>query len=184
VRHNGAVQIRAAELRDLDAILDIHNANIRSSTALWTDEEVPRTDREQWFADQASAGNPILVAEIDGALAGYATFAQWRAKFGYRFSVEDSIYVAEGFQGRGVGRMLLTELIALARAAGHHVMLADIEAGNTASMRLHESLGFRQVGLLPEIGRKFDRWLDLAILVLPLTDEPDEPEEPDEPATA
>lgn len=164
--------IREAAESDLDAILAIHNANIRSSTALWTDDEVPRADREQWFAEQSEARNPIIVADVDGELAGYATYAQWRSKYGYRFSVEDSIYIADGHQGNGYGRALLSELIRLATAAGHHVMIADIEAGNAASIRLHESLGFESAGLLPQIGRKFDRWLDLAILVLPLAEAP------------
>ncbi|MFE5309774.1 GNAT family N-acetyltransferase [Isoptericola sp. NPDC056605] len=160
--------LRDAVHADLDALLDIHNAAIRTSTAIWTDDEVPRAERERWFGAQAAAGNPILVADDDGAVAGYATYAQWRAKFGYRHTVEDSVYVAEGYQGRGLGRALLVELVDRARAAGHHVMLADIEAGNAASVRLHESLGFAHVGRLPEVGTKFGRWLDLAILALPL----------------
>jgi len=160
--------LRDAVGSDLDALLTIHNAAIRSSTAIWTDDEVPRSEREEWFEGQAAAGNPVLVADDDGTVAGYATYAQWRAKFGYRHTVEDSVYVAEGYQGRGLGRALLVELVSRARAAGHHVMLADIEAGNDASVRLHESLGFVHVGRLPEVGTKFGRWLDLAILALPL----------------
>ncbi|MFC8596943.1 GNAT family N-acetyltransferase [Isoptericola sp. NPDC057191] len=160
--------LRDARDSDLDGILTIHNAAIRSSTAIWTDDEVPRDERAAWFAAQRAAGNPVLVADHDGAVAGYATYAQWRAKAGYRHTVEDSVYVADGFQGRGLGRALMTELVARARAAGHHVMLADIEAGNAASVRLHESLGFTHVGRLPEIGTKFGRWLDLAVLALPL----------------
>ncbi|MDM4763858.1 N-acetyltransferase family protein [Galbitalea sp. SE-J8] len=158
------MRLRDAEERDLDAILAIHNRAIRESTALWTDDEVPRADREEWFARQAEDGSPILVAEVDGDVAGYASYAQWRSKHGYRFSVEDSIYLADGHRGRGYGRVLLTELIDRATAAGHHVMLADIEAGNVASIGLHESLGFVRSGLLPQIGFKFGRWLDLAIL--------------------
>lgn len=160
--------LRDAVHADLGALLEIHNAAIRTSTAIWTDDEVPRGEREEWFGAQAAAGNPILVADDDGTVAGYATYAQWRAKVGYRHTVEDSVYVAEEYQGRGLGRALLVELVARARAAGHHVMLADIEAGNAASVRLHESLGFAPVGRLPEVGTKFGRWLDLAILALPL----------------
>ncbi|WP_311136343.1 GNAT family N-acetyltransferase [Clavibacter capsici] len=107
---------------------------------------------------------------MDGRVAGYGTYGPWRSKSGYRFSVEDSVYVRDAFQGQGIGRALVEELIAHARSAGKHAVFADIEAGNTGSIRLHERLGFRQVGLLPGIGWKFGRPLDLAILHLPLVD--------------
>jgi phosphinothricin acetyltransferase len=161
---SAAPLIRNGTHRDLEAILVIHNRAITETSAIWTDEPVDLDDRERWFAERTAAGDPVLVAEVDGVVAGYATYAQWRGKYGYRYSVEDSIYVAEGHQGRGIGRALLVELIDLATDAGKHVMIADIEASNAASLRLHESLGFVRAGLLPEIGVKFDRWLDLAIL--------------------
>jgi L-amino acid N-acyltransferase YncA len=162
--------IRQAVDADLDAILAIHNDAIANSTAIWTDDLVPRSEREQWLASRTAAGDPVLVAIEDNQLAGYATYAQWRAKYGYRHTVEDSVYLAAGHQGKGFGRALLTALIEHARAADHHVMLADIESGNAASIRLHESLGFVETGHLREIGRKFDRWLDLSILELRLDD--------------
>jgi L-amino acid N-acyltransferase YncA len=160
--------IRQAEDADLDAILAIHNDAILHSTALWTDEPVERIDREDWLASRTSAGDAVLVAIEEGQLAGYAAYAPWRAKFGYRHTVEDSVYIAAPFQGRGIGRSLLVELIENARGAGHHVMLADIESGNAASIGLHESLGFVEAGRLREIGTKFERWLDLTILQLDL----------------
>jgi phosphinothricin acetyltransferase len=160
--------LRQAVDGDLDAILAIHNDAIQHSTALWTDEVVERTDREEWLAARTAAGNAVLVAIEDGDLAGYAAYAPWRAKYGYRNTVEDSVYIAASYQGRGIGRALLVELIEHARGAGHHVMLADIESGNAASIGLHESLGFGEVGHLREIGTKFDRWLDLTILQLDL----------------
>jgi L-amino acid N-acyltransferase YncA len=160
--------IRPAVDADLDAILEIHNDAIRNSTALWTDEVVDRSDREEWLTSRVSVGNAVLVAIEDDELAGYAAYAPWRAKYGYRNTVEDSVYIATSFQGRGIGRALLVALIDHARAAGHHVMLADIESGNAASIGLHESLGFVEAGRLREIGQKFDRWLDLTILQLDL----------------
>ena len=160
--------IRPAVDADLDAILAIHNDAILHSTALWTDEVVPRGDREVWLADRTAAGDAVLVAIEDGQVAGYASYAPWRAKYGYRNTVEDSVYLAAPFQGRGFGRALLEVLIDHASAAGHHRMLADIESGNVASIRLHESLGFVEAGHLREIGTKFDRWLDLTILQLDL----------------
>jgi L-amino acid N-acyltransferase YncA len=160
--------IRQAVDADLDAILAIHNDAIANSTAIWTDDLVPRREREAWLATHTVAGDPVLVAIENDEVAGYATYAQWRAKWGYRHTVEDSVYLAPGHQGKGFGRALLTALIEQARAAGHHVMLADIESGNSASIRLHENLGFVEAGHLREIGTKFDRWLDLTILQLDL----------------
>lgn len=162
------MQIRPATDVDLDAILAIHNDAILHSTALWTDEVVDRGDREEWLAARTDAGNAVLVAIENDELAGYAAYAPWRAKYGYRNTVEDSVYIAAPFQGRGIGRELLVALIDHARAAGHHVILADIESGNAASIGLHESLGFVEAGRLREIGTKFDRWLDLTILQLDL----------------
>jgi L-amino acid N-acyltransferase len=160
--------IRAAVDADLDAILAIHNDAILNSTALWTDDIVSRTDREEWLGARTAAGDAVLVAIEDDQLAGYAAYAPWRARFGYRNTVEDSVYIAAPFHGRGYGRALLVALIEHARSAGHHVMLADIESGNVASIALHESLGFVEAGRLREIGQKFDRWLDLTILQLDL----------------
>jgi L-amino acid N-acyltransferase YncA len=160
--------IRQAVDADLDAILAIHNEAIANSTAIWTDDVVGRNDREEWLASRTQAGDPVLVAIENDEVAGYATYARWRAKHGYRNTVEDSVYIAAPHQGRGIGRALLVELIARARESGHHVMLADIESGNTASIGLHESLGFVEAGRLREIGTKFDRWLDLTILQLDL----------------
>jgi L-amino acid N-acyltransferase YncA len=162
------MKIRSASDADLDAILGIHNDAILHSTALWTDEPVERSDREAWFAHQRTAGHPILVADIDGAVGGYASYSYWRAKYGYRFSLENSVYVADGFRGQGVGRALMEALIGHAKAGGYHVMVADIEAGNEASIALHTSLGFELEGTIVEIGFKFGRWLDLAIMRLKL----------------
>jgi L-amino acid N-acyltransferase YncA len=160
--------IRPAVDADLDAILDIHNEAIAHSTAIWTDDVVERHEREDWLKARTLAGDPVLVAVEGDTIAGYATYAQWRAKYGYRYTVEDSVYIAAPFQGKGIGRALLVELIERARSQGHHAMLADIESGNAASIGLHKSLGFVEAGRLREIGRKFDRWLDLTILQLEL----------------
>ncbi|QIS41964.1 N-acetyltransferase [Clavibacter capsici] len=164
------MRIRPAEPRDVDDLLEIRNDAILHGTALWMDEPVDRAERERWYEETTAAGDPILIADVDGRVAGYGTYGPWRSKSGYRFSVEDSVYVRDAFQGQGIGRALVEELIAHARAAGKHAVFADIEAGNTGSIRLHERLGFRQVGMLPGIGWKFGRPLDLAILHLPLVD--------------
>ncbi|HWH97682.1 MAG TPA: GNAT family N-acetyltransferase, partial [Pseudolysinimonas sp.] len=160
--------IRDARPADLGAILDIHNHAIRTSLAIWLDEPVDLADRAAWLAEHQAAGHPVLVAEVDGAVVGYASFSAWRARWGYRHTVEDSVYIAESHQRRGLGRAMVADLVGRARAAGMHTMIADIEAGNVASIALHESLGFRREGTIGEVGTKHGRWLDLAILRLPL----------------
>ncbi|MFC6012993.1 GNAT family N-acetyltransferase [Nocardia lasii] len=165
--------IRDAEKADLPAVLAIHNTNIAASTAIWDTEEVGLEDRQTWFDDRAAAGMPILVAEIDGEVAGYASYGQWRPKSGYRHSVENSVYVDERFQRRGVATTLLTELIARAIESGRvHAMIAAIESGNSGSITLHERFGFRIVGELPEVGHKFGRWMDLTLMQLSFPIEP------------
>jgi L-amino acid N-acyltransferase YncA len=162
--------IRAADEHDLDAILAIYNDAILTSTALWSDDPVDRTDREAWYAEHRTRGHPILVAEVDGEIVGYASYGPWRARMGYRKSVEDSVYIRTERQGIGVGRQLLTALIEHARSAGYHVMIADIETSNEASIALHARLGFEACGVIREVGIKFGRWLDLMIMRLPLAE--------------
>ncbi|OIJ68075.1 GNAT family N-acetyltransferase [Streptomyces mangrovisoli] len=165
---SAAVRVRPAHTGDTEAVRAIRNQAIAHSTALWT--QIPQTPIEAvaWLDAHLERGS-AFVAEVDGEVAGFAVFGPWRAELeGYRHSVEDSIYVREGRHGLGIGTVLLATLIDAAREAGHRVMIADIEAGNTASIRLHERFGFRHVGTLPGVGTKFGRWLDLAIMQLPL----------------
>ena len=160
--------IRDATDADLDGILAIHNDAIVNSSAIWDHTVVDRAEREAWFEERTSAGHPVFVVEDEGQVVGYASYAPWRWKYGYRNTVEDTIYLAASHQGQGIGHTLLIRLIDHARAAGHHVMLADIESGNAASIAMHLRLGFEEVARLEEIGQKFDRWLDLTILRLAL----------------
>ncbi|MBF6231848.1 N-acetyltransferase [Nocardia farcinica] len=166
--------IRDATEDDLPAILELHNANIATSTAIWDVEQVGLEDRLAWFGDRTGAGMPILVAEVDGEFAGYASYGRWRPKVGYRFTVENSVYIVDRFQRRGLAAALLRELIDRATASGRvHAMIAAIESSNTASIALHERFGFVEVGRLPEVGRKFGRWMDLTLLQLTLPAEGD-----------
>ena len=162
------MNIRPATDADLDAVLEIHNAAIRDSLAIWSDAEVDRSDRERWLAEQNANGHPVIVAEINGAVAGYASYSQWRSKTGYRHTVENSVYVAAGFQRQGIARLLMVELLDIARLRGMHVMIAAIEAGNTASIALHEQLGFEEPVVIREVGTKYGKWLDLALMRLEL----------------
>lgn len=157
--------IREATEADLPAILAIYNEVIRTSTAVYRDEPVPLEERAAWFAQRRAQGFPVLVAERDGALLGFASYGDWRGAFpGYRHTVEHSVHVADGLRGQGVGRALLEALIPLAEGQGMHVMLGAVDAANEASLRFHERLGFRRVAHFHEVGRKFGRWLDLVFM--------------------
>ncbi|WP_319825293.1 GNAT family N-acetyltransferase [Thalassovita sp.] len=170
------MDIRDAKETDIDGITAIYNSAVQNTTAIWNDTVVTRDNRLAWLADRCRAGYPVLVAvDADGAVLGYASFGDWRAFDGYRHTVEHSVYVREGQRGGGIGKALMLALIARAREIGKHVMVAGIEAGNAPSIRLHESLGFRQVGHMPQVGAKFGRWLDLTFLQLTL-DERDAPD--------
>ena len=162
--------IRPAENRDLDQILAIHNDAILNSLAIWTEETVDRADREAWLAQHEADGHPVIVADIDGEIAGYASYGPFRAKSGYRFTVENSVYVAGSHHGQGIGQTLMRELIALARANGLHVMVAVITADNAGSIRFHEQLGFETAGVVREAGTKWGKWLDFTLMQLRLAD--------------
>lgn len=157
--------IRAATPADLPAILDIHNEAIENTTAIWDETPVELDDRVRWYEDRVAAGHPVLVADVHGAVAGYASYGTFRPRESYRHTVENAVYVHRDHRRRGIARELMVSLLGQAcDDADVHVVLAVIEAGNTVSVELHEDLGFEQVGRLDEVGHKFGRWLDLVIL--------------------
>lgn len=160
------VLIRDTTFRDLPAIVEIHNDAVANTTAIWDEEPVDLADRTAWFEGRVAAGYPVLTAEVDGRAAGYATYGQWRAKSGYRYSVEHSVYVHRDFYRRGLASALLAELIERARAADVHVLVGFIESQNATSIALHAKFGFVVVGRMPEVGVKFGRWLDLTLMQL------------------
>ncbi|PCN47504.1 GNAT family N-acetyltransferase [Curtobacterium sp. 'Ferrero'] len=164
----GPVTVRDCEPRDLDVVHALHVDAVLHTTAIWQEEPHPRSWFDGWLAERRAAGLPVLVAEVDGAVAGYVTYSAFRPHEGYRHTVEHSVYVVPAFRGRGIARTLMDALVAHARAAGMHVMMAGICSSNTGSIALHERLGFVTVGVLPEVGRKFDRWLDLTLMQLRL----------------
>lgn len=164
--------IRDAHAGDAGAIAAIYNDAVEHTTAIWNETVVDAENRRAWLTDRQAAGFPVLVA-VDGAGAviGYASYGPWRAFDGYRHTVEHSVYVRGDQRGRGVGERLLRALIDRAQGSGVHVLVAGIEAGNAASIRLHERLGFDDAGTLREVGTKFGRWLDLTFLQLTLAEE-------------
>ncbi|WP_338693865.1 N-acetyltransferase family protein [Streptomyces sp. Q6] len=162
-----AVTVRPALPGDLDAVLAIRNHAIEHGTALWTDSPQSRDEGAEWLDAHLARGS-AFVAERDGGVVGFGVYGPWKAYSGFRHTVENSVYVTEGHHGAGIGSALLGTLIDSARAAGLHVMIAGIEAGNAASIRLHERHGFEHAGTVREVGTKFGRWLDLTLMRLPL----------------
>ena len=164
--------IRDAAEADLPALRDIFNDAVLNTTAIWMDNVVDLANRQAWFAARAQQGYPILVAEnAAGEVVGYASFGDWRPFDGFCHTVEHLVYIRADRRGKGLGPLLLAALIERAKACDKHVMVAAIESGNAASIRLHQRLGFAITGQMPQVGRKFGRWLDLTFMQLILTPE-------------
>jgi len=161
--------IRDAVHADLPAIRDIYNDAVLNTLAIWNEQTVDLGNRQAWFAARQAQGYPILVAVNEaGDVLGYASFGDWRPFEGFRHTVEHSVYIRSDQRGQGLGPLLMQALIELARGCGKHVMVAAIESGNTASIRLHERLGFTLNGQMPQVGVKFGKWLDLTFMQLML----------------
>ena len=160
------MHLRPATVDDLPAILAIYNHAVEHTTATADCEAQTLASRAAWFDEHARAGLAVLVVEEAGQVAGWGSLNPHHPRFGYRFTVENSVYVADSMRRRGVGAQLLDGLIAAARARGLHAVLAGIDSQNIASLRLHESRGFQQIGRRREVIRKFDRWLDVIDLEL------------------
>ncbi|MDD1012970.1 GNAT family N-acetyltransferase [Pseudomonas rubra] len=166
--------LRDAVPADLPGIRDIYNDAVLNTTAIWNEQVVDLGNRQAWFDARQAQGYPILVA-VDAAdqVLGYASFGDWRAFDGFRHTVEHSVYIRSDQRGNGLGPTLMQALIERARTCNKHVMVAAIESGNAASIRLHQRLGFTLNGQMPQVGVKFGRWLDLTFMQLILN--PDAP---------
>jgi phosphinothricin acetyltransferase len=164
---SAGIRIRDALDTDMPALRDLYNALIPTSTVAWTEVLQTLRERRAWFGEQQRCGFPVLVGEADGQVVAFAAYSSFRGSGkwpGYRYTVEHTIHVREDLWGRGIGRALLEELIERARIAEMHVMVAAIDGANTDSIAFHERLGFSIVARMPEVGRKFDEWLDLVLM--------------------
>lgn len=159
-----SLTIRDAADADLTAILAIHNDAVLHGTALWTIKPSDLAGRRAVLADRRARGFPFLVCTIEGAVAGYGSFGEFRPHDGYVRTVEHSIYVDPEFRRQGIATALLLRLIEAARGLGKHVIIGAITADNDASIALHARHGFVETGRLPELGFKFGRALDLVFM--------------------
>ncbi|MGB3720860.1 MAG: GNAT family N-acetyltransferase [Proteobacteria bacterium] len=159
------LRIRPATPEDIPAITEIYRPAVLTGTASFELEPPSVDEMRRRFETITSGGYPYLVAEHEGAVIGYSYASAYRTRPGYRFSVEDSVYVVEGQQGKGVGRALLSRLIEECTARGYRQMVAIIgDSAQWASIGLHRKLGFTFVGTLHSIGYKHGRWLDTVIM--------------------
>jgi len=164
--------IRTATAADAQGLAEIYNHAVENTVAILNETLVDADNRAAWVAQRQGDGFPVLVAEEDGLILGYASYGPWRHFHGFRETVEHSVYVRAGQRGKGLGRKLMQALIEQAKADGLHMMVAAVTAGNDASIKLHENLGFQITARMPQVGQKFGDWLELIFLQLRLDDRP------------
>jgi L-amino acid N-acyltransferase len=166
------MQIRPAAESDLPRILEIYNDAVLRLTASYDEEPQTGEARRVWWEEHQADRLPVLVADEETAgVVGWSSLSRFRPKIGYRYTVEDSVYIAAEWRGRGVGRLLLPPLIQSARGLGMHAIIAGIDSAGEASIRLHARFGFQEVARFREVGFKFGKWLDVIFMELLLAKE-------------
>jgi phosphinothricin acetyltransferase len=155
------LSLRLAERRDAAALREIYNLEVTTTTV--TFDMVPRTlDEQVAWIDGHSGGHPAIVAvDGDGTVVGFGSISPYKDRPAYSPTVEDSVYVHREHRSRGVGRLMLEELVRVARDHGFHSIIARIVGGHEASIALHAACGFESLGVEREVGRKFGTWLDV-----------------------
>ena len=160
------VNIRSYKTQDTQAILDIVNHSILHSTALY-DYTVRSYEQQRLILEEKiSKKFPVIVAEINGEVVGFGMYSEFRFREAYQYTVEHSVYLNENFQEKGIGKLLLEKLIALAREQKMHTMIGVIDSENQESIKFHEKFGYKSIGIVKESGYKFDRWLNSVFVQL------------------
>lgn len=163
------VQLRTVAADDATVIAAIYNHYVRETVVTFEEDEVAPADIAARMASVEQAGLPWIVAADAGRVLGYACAGPWRPRSAYRFTTETTVYLAPDATGRGIGSALYAELLARLEARGLHAAIGGIALPNAASVALHEKFGFRQAGILPEVGYKFGRWIDVGYWQRPLS---------------
>ena len=162
------VTTRPATMIDLPEILNIVNHAILHTTSNYHYEIQTIESQTAWFSLKTAHDFPVIVASVNDCVVGFASYGTFREKIGYQHTVEHSVYVHHEFQAKGIGKILLQEMIDIAKMKKIHVMIGCIDADNTSSIAFHHKFGFKTTGILPQVAFKFDRWLDLVIVQLNL----------------
>lgn len=162
------IQIRKAIENDLEDMLLIYNDIILNTTAVYDYKPHTIEMRQQWFRAKQEQGFPVFVAEENDKVLGFSSIGPFRAWAAYKYSVENSVYVADDQRGKGIGKLLMQPVIEAAEQLNMHTILAGIDATNDASIQLHRHFGFEEVAHFKQVGYKFGRWLDLKFLQLVL----------------
>ena len=157
------MRIKQARLKDLDEITEIYNEAILKTVATFDTEIKSLEEQKTWFKEHGPK-NPILVAEQDGIIVGWASLSKWSDRCAYSDTAEISLYVKEKYQGKGIGKKLMESIIKEGKNAGLHVVIARITQGNKVSVHLHESVGFKHIGVMKEVGLKFGKLLDVYLM--------------------
>ena len=158
-----ALTIRRAKVHDLGAITAIYNEAILTTDATFDTEPKSLAEQKAWYEDHGPA-NPIVVAEIDGAVCGWASLSKWSTRCAYSETAEVSVYVKQECRGVGIGTRLMETVLKAGDKAGLHAILSRITAGNTVSIHIHERFGFAHIGVMREVGVKFGRRLDVCMM--------------------
>jgi L-amino acid N-acyltransferase len=160
------IQVRNATEKDIPEMLSIYNDIILNTTAVY--DYLPHTIemRQSWYRAKQEQGFPVFVAEEEGKVVGFSSIGPFRAWAAYKYSVENSVYVAAEMRGRGIGKLLIPPLIEAASRLQMHTVIAGIDATNDSSIRLHKSFGFEETAHFRQVGYKFGRWLDLKFFQL------------------
>ena len=158
------IRIRNASEDDLPRLLEIYNDIIINTTAVYDYEPHTIEMRKQWWETKKTQGFPVFVAEDEGHISGFSSIGPFRAWAAYKYSVENSVYVASDARGKGIGKLLIPPLLDASKKLGMHTVIAGIDATNEASIKLHKRFGFEEVAYFKQVGWKFERWLDLKFL--------------------
>jgi len=157
------LKIRNANVKDIKTITEIYNEAIVNTNATFDIKEKTINKMREWFKNHGSK-NPIVVAERDEKIVGWAALSKYDSKKAYSNTAELSLYVLEKYQDKGIGKKLMKDILKKGKKSGIHAVLARITAGNDASIHLHEEFGFEKVGTLKEVGEKFGKILDVHVL--------------------
>ena len=160
------MNVRLAQLKDLPAISEIYNDAVLNTTASYDYEPRDTKHRLAWYELHQKQDLPVFVAENESGVIGWSSLSKYHDRMGYRFTVEDSVYIAEPHRGKGIGKALLAPLIGAARQRDLRAIIGAIDADNRASIRLHARFAFEKVGHFKKVGFKFERWLDVVYMEL------------------